>query len=321
MNKMFFVLAVLLSCQMLSAQTGKSDNGELAIIVAKKGEILSEEYYNGQEPNTLSNVQSLTKSIMSILIGIAVDQGIIANVQLKVSDLLLDEFSEIDNENKKSITIEHLLNQTSGLVWKGYLEHEEWLATEDPAGMVLRKDLVANPGEVYNYNSGATHLLSVILARVSQRSTLDFAQEFLFGPLGIVNVNWEKRGAYHDGGGLGLEMDARSLLKIGLMLQNGGRVGDLQIVSDEWVSKQFSVDHKMTTRWGLRKSTHGYCWYKSSYKGETVDYAMGYGGQFILLFPERGLTVIALHNHDTPDGLKQQIRFLSKRLPKMLKEN
>jgi len=108
------------------------------------------------------------------------------------------------------------------------------------------------PGEVYNYNSGATHILSLIIARISGSSTLDFAQRFLFGPLGIDHVNWMIRNdGYHDGSGLGLEMAPKALLQIGQLLNNKGKHGERQVVSAKWIGIITDPTLKKSTKWGF----------------------------------------------------------------------
>lgn len=131
-----------------------------SILVLKNDELVLEKYYNGKNVEDLVNIQSLTKGIMNILIGIAIDKKFIKNEEETIEKYFPKEFEEITDNRKKSITIKDLLNQTSGLSWKGYLEHESWLRNQNPNLFVLQKTLENNHGEVYNYNSGATHLLS-----------------------------------------------------------------------------------------------------------------------------------------------------------------
>lgn len=291
----------------------------LSTLVSKSGEIVLEEYYNGNTKDSLCDVQSLTKGLMSVLIGIAIDKEYITNIDEPIETYLPEEFNHLTDKRKSSITIKHLLNQTSGLSWKGHLEHEDWLNSENPISFVLKKDLENNPGEAYNYNSGATHLLSVILTKASGMSTLEFAQAFLFDDLAIDATDWQKRNqGYYDGSGLGLKMKPIDLMKIGQLLERHGNWNGKQLVSKEWIQKLFDKDQKSETKWGLKNSTHGFCWYQSDFNGNSVDYGMGYGGQFILMIPSKELIIVTTHNHDTPNGIEQQMKFLYGDLPKLL---
>ncbi|MEM8999046.1 MAG: serine hydrolase [Bacteroidota bacterium] len=288
-------------------------------LIAKNGKIVSEAYHNGKTKDSLCNVQSLTKGIMSVLIGIALDKGFIKNIDESIANYLPEEFETIGNTAKRAITVRHILNQTSGLSWKGYLEHEKWLNSKDPILFVLNKNLENTPGTRYNYNSGATHLLSVILTRATGKTTLEFANTMLFGPLAIKHVDWERRNkGYYDGSGLGLSMKPIDLMKIGQLLANQGYWKNSTIVAESWVEQLFDADQKSNTTWGLKGSKHGFCWYKSKIQGDVIDYGMGYGGQFILMIPEKELIIVTTHNHDTPNGIEQQVKFLNERLPKLI---
>lgn len=288
-------------------------------IVSKNGEIFLEEYYNGKTRDSLCDVQSLTKGIMSILIGIAIDKGYIKSVNEPVEKYFPNEFRNF--REKKSITIKHILNQTSGLSWNGYLEHEIWLSSEDPISYVLNKHLEHEAGKVYNYNSGATHLLSVIISRAYGRSTLEFANEFLFRDMHIHSINWQKRNkGYYDGSGLGLKMKPIDLMKIGQLLVANGNWQGKQLVPKEWVQKLFSENEKYPTDWGLKNSKHGFCWYQSVFKENLINYGMGYGGQFIIMIPNKELIIVATHKHDTLNGIEQQIKFLNEKLAKLIEK-
>lgn len=126
----------------------------------------------------------------------------------------------------------------------------------------------------------------------------------------------EKRNdGYNDGAGFGLEMRPRDLLKIGQLVLSHGIYQETQIISKDWIVRCIDEHQKSDTRWGFPNSKHGYCWYSAEVNFHHVIYAMGYGGQFILIFPETQSIVVATHDHDTPYGIQQQVDFLSHTLP------
>ncbi len=334
-NKFHFLLIVLIfgaiSCKeikkekpkegVLSIKTQSKENYIFSTLISKNGTVVLQEYYNGKTKESLCDVQSLTKGIMSILIGIAIDKEYIKSEEESIEKYFQKEFENLNDKKKKAITIKHILNQTSGLSWKGYLEHKEWLNSESPILFVLEKSLENEPGEKYNYNSGATHLLSVIISRSTGKTTLEFANEVLFKPLNINQVDWRKRnGGHYDGSGLGLKMKPIDLMKIGQLLEKKGSWNKEQIVAKKWVKKLFNNDEKAITEWGLRNSKHGFCWYKSEFKGNIIDYGMGYGGQFIIMIRDKELIIVATHNHDTANGIEQQVKFLNGKLPKLIEK-
>lgn len=315
MKSRFLFLSILL-ISLSACRKNLSDSSIHSVLISKNGQVVEEAYFNNRTGGELDNVQSLTKGIMSLLIGIAIDKEYIASEDEPIAKYFPEEYRTLTDARKQKITIKHLLNQTSGLAWNGYLEHGVWSESEQPNAFVLNKELEYEAGETYNYNSGATHLLSVILSKTTGKSTLDFANEFLFNPLAINKIEWEKtKDGYYDGSGLGLSMQPKDLLQIGQLLINEGIFNGQQLLSKAWIVKSFDEAKKSKTRWGLRNSKHGYCWYSSILDGDKINYGMGYGGQFIIMIPNKKIVIITTHNHDTPDGLDQQIDFLNNKLP------
>ncbi len=310
------IISLIPSCRQVT-----SADSIFSLLISKDDHLISENYFNHKTPEDYSNVQSLTKGIISILVGIAIDNQFLLNENEPIEKYFPIEFEHIDDVEKRKITIKDLLNQTSGLEWNGFREHSGWLKSDDPIGYVLNKKLENNPGEIYNYNSGATHLLSVIISRSSGLSTLEFANDYLFDALFIDSVQWEKRNdGYYDGAGLGLSIRPIDLLAIGKLLENNGEIDGKYILSKAWVNKLFNETEKSATLWGLRDSTHGFCWYKSILNGHDINYGMGYGGQFIIIVPDSELVIVTTHNHDTANGLDQQRDFLQNELPALIEK-
>ena len=297
-----------------------SENSISSLLISKNNIIVKEEYFNGKKETDKLNVQSITKSIISILVGIAIEEGFIENEETSISEYFKEE-SLLKDKNKKRITIKHLLNHTSGLKWDGYLDHDGFSKSNNPQNYVLQKEMIETPGEIYNYNSGGTHLLSIILTKSTGLSTFEFANKHLFEPLNFETIKWDKlNDGFNDGAGFGLSMHSKDLIKIGQLLLNKGRFNEIQVIPNKWINKTYNESLKKDTKWGLRKSKHGYGWY-SKMKGEKqILYAMGYGGQFVLIIPAENLVVVSTHNHDTPDGIKQQIDFLQGTFPQLMNE-
>jgi len=311
MNK-FPLLFILL---LLGCKNESSEKNVASIIVGNDSELKYEEYFNGSAAGELMNVQSITKSIISILIGQAIDEGIVQNERITLGNY----FPDISTD-KKSITIEHLLNHTSGIQWEGFLEHEKFLKSKNPTDYVLAKKIENEPDMIYNYNSGGTHLLSAILTKASGRSTLEYAQEKLFTPLGINKVTWGKlNDGVYDGAGFSLEMFPKDLIKIGsIFLKESNNTEKL--ISNNWLQKMTSQDLKKETKWGVKNSKHGYGWYSSYDKNQKILYSMGYGGQFIFVLPDKELVIVSTHEHDTPRGIEQQVDFLKETFPELLEK-
>jgi CubicO group peptidase (beta-lactamase class C family) len=313
----FIYLSMLLaSCSnKINLDQLENEKGIYSAIVIKNDKIIFRQFYNGKTEDDLFNVQSETKSILAILTGIAIEKGFIKGVDQPISDFFPQILSDSDTI-KKTISIRHLLNQTSGLKDFEYPQLDKWLTDANPSDLIIAQPLVSKPGATYQYNTAATHLLSVIISKATQMETAKFADDNLFKPLGIKNYKWEKlKDGYHDGGGLSLWMKTDDLAKIGQLLIKNGEIKNQQIVSKQWINQLFEKENKLKAPWGLKNSVHGFCWYSTTYKNQTVHYAMGYGGQFIFIFPDIHTIVAVNYNHDTADGIKQSNVFFEKYLP------
>ena len=294
----------------------KNDKALYSVIISKNNKVIFKNSYNDKTDTSLFNIQSEIKSIMAILIGIAIDKGYIKNVDQKISEF----FPEINNDSdtlKKQITIRHLLNQTSGLQSEDVTKIESWTNNADPVKFVLSPPLSSKPGEVYKYNSAATHLLSVIISKATNQNTEQFARESLFQPLGITHYKWEKLNyGYYDGGGLlSIWMKSDDLLKIGQLILNNGKWKDKQIITKKWVAELLNKNNKRPAPWGLRGSLHGFCWYQTNYNNHLINYTMGYGGQYIFVIPDLTMVIVVNHNHDTAKGIEQSTKFIETILP------
>ncbi len=312
-----FLFIMLISCSKRKTDLDglKNEKGIYSAIIIKNNRTIFRQFYNGKTENDLFNIQSETKSIMAILTGICIDKGFIKSVDQPVAEFFPQLFSDKDTL-KKEITIRHILNQTSGLQDFEYPQLDKWLTNSNPSGFIIEQPLVSNPGTTYQYNTAATHLLSVIISKTAKIETAKFAEEYLFKPLSITSYKWDKlKDGYNDGGGLSLWMRTDDLIKIGQLLLNNGIINHTQIVSKQWIDKLFDKENKLKATWGLKNSLHGFCWYSTTYKGQKVNYAMGYGGQFIFNFPNINAIVAINYNHDTSEGINQSNVFFEKYLP------
>lgn len=250
-----------------------------------------------QRYNDSDNLRSTTKSIMSILIGIALENGLIPNLDEKIEKYFPEYFIDNKNEDKKNITIRNLLMMKSGLANfdKGtapfklfFLSRGKWV------DFIFRRPMAGNPGEDFDYNSANTHILSAIISRVSGRTTMDFANEYLFSKLGIKEVHWEQDAQGVNFGGGNLFMNTYDLAKIAFLFLNNGEWDSKQIIRREWIEETLTSYHE----W-LYGYHYGYLWYMKIEKSEVsgneflVYSTAGAGGQKILIVPELDIIVAA----------------------------
>jgi CubicO group peptidase (beta-lactamase class C family) len=267
------------------------------LLVESNGVLVMEEYFNGASASSAYDVRSVTKTVMSILIGIAIDQGLVRSVDETVGDYLAPVLPSLEPE-KGRITIRQLLTMTSGLPWLELGSEEQdyfaFVNFPDPLLWILSRPLEHLPGEVWNYNTGASHILSAILAEATGASAREFGQAHLFGPLDEEVGPWvtDPRGYCY--GGHGVSLRGRTMIKLGRLFLEGGTWEGRLVVSESWVQESTTWHHATgdALPWG---SGYAYLWWlgRDSRTGLEFTFAVGYGGQFILIVPARNTTIAA----------------------------
>ena len=264
-----------------------------SILVVKNGNLTIEEYLNEEyTASDLHSVFSITKSVSSALIGIAIDEGYIESVDQKILDFFQD-VNVLNKSNKENITIEHLLTHTSGVYWRedqlpySSPDNSYNLMTDSPnwVEFYLNLSMENEPGTVRNYNSGDSHMLSAILTNATATSTYLFAKEHLFDPLGIKELYWHKdpQGIFF--GGSSLRLTPRSMAKFGYLYLNNGTWDQEQLVPKEWVLNST----KIQVSWEGWAS-YGYQWY--IYPQANSYIALGYQQQIIWITPSHDLVIV-----------------------------
>jgi CubicO group peptidase (beta-lactamase class C family) len=274
--------------QMLVAIDAQNLNID-SVVVARNGHIVTEKYYPPYQQDTLHELYSVTKSVVSALIGIAIQEGYINSVNEPVLNFFPERTFANDNALKRSITLKHLLTMTSGLEW----EFEEMVASRDWVQYVLDQPMTTEAGTAFHYNSGNAHVLSAIIQETSGMNTHDFAQQYLFDPLGITGTNWQKDIDGIAKGGWGLKMTPRDMTKLGYFYLNQGVWDGKQIIPSEWIAastaRYVQVPEPLEP-WDLYM---GYLWWLH---GDGPYAAHGTRGKFIYVIPESDLVVVITAN-------------------------
>jgi CubicO group peptidase (beta-lactamase class C family) len=260
-----------------------------SVLVIRHGYIVFEESYQGV-PNDYQNVASVAKSVVSALIGIALQEGSIKSLDQKVVDFYPEYVTSDTDPQIKDITLEHLLTMTSGLVGETDFG-EDWFKS------TLEQPVSSNPGRVFHYNDAAVHLLSGILTRTTHMTAKEFGNKFLFQPLGIPLPTWVTDPQGNNVGGDGLWLKPRDMAKLGYLYLNQGFWDGQQLVPAEWVR----VSTQKHTRADILNDDYGYLWWVTTVEGHAAYYAAGFGGQFIYVVPDFDLVVVMTGNADLPE--------------------
>jgi CubicO group peptidase (beta-lactamase class C family) len=267
-----------------------------SILISRNNYLVCEEYFAGHNEQMKHEIWSCTKSITSTLVGIAIDQG-----YFSIDDAVIDLFPTMNFVNpspqKERLTVEHLLTMTTGLEWDGDDEYVTLYGQHDWVQYVLDKPMMAEPGTVFNYHTGGSHVLSAIIQSTTNMTTFDFAKEYLFGPLGIDSISWAPNPDGITKGGEGIFMRPRDMAKYGLLyLQNGSWEGK-QIVPAEWVEKSTSAQFVLDS-----SVSYGYQWWNMpsiEVNNQTISIihaARGYLQQAIFVIPEKNMVVVMTAN-------------------------
>lgn len=269
------------------------------VIVARDGKIFAERGYRGNRTTDATNIKSASKSIISALVGIAIDKGLLEGPGQKIAPILKADLPPSPDPRINDITIGHLLSMQAGLGRLSGPNYGRWVASRNWVRAALAQPFDDDPGGQMLYSTASTHLLSAILTKKSGKSTLTLARDWL-GPLeGFRIGSWDRdpQGIYL--GGNQMAMSARSLLAFGELYRNGGRTASgEQLVSPEWIGA--SWQHRTNSRFS--GDSYGYGWFARQIAGEEVHFAWGYGGQMLYIVPSLDLTVVMTSAESGPSA-------------------
>jgi CubicO group peptidase (beta-lactamase class C family) len=262
-----------------------------SILVVRHGKVVLDTYFYPYQRGVAHDVASVTKSVTSTLVGIAVDQGKLRSVQLRVADLLHASLPADPDPRELNITVEHLLTMSSG--WNnGLTAREEQLNVmrHSPDWIVaaLQPRLQFDPGVRFGYYSVNTHLLSAIMSLQTGENLLEFGTQYLFGPLGIPKPTWPSDPAGRSLGWADLRLTPREMAKLGYLFLHDGVWDGKQVVSKGWVSKAWTPFVNIHD-----KVSYGYGWWIDQSNAEMPIYeAVGRGGQRISVIPSLDTVVV-----------------------------
>ena len=279
-----------------------------ALLVVRHGYVVTEDYFGGHNADESFDLRSATKSVTSILVGIAIAHHALLGVDQRIVDVLPSALvGDSIGERKRRITLRHLLTMTSGLEWSesqapGYLARAPAWA---PA--ILARPMVAEPGRRFNYSSGNAHLLSAAIERVTHTTAREFGNTSLFGPLGfqVPVLDWPADPSGVNAGGSGLRLTAREMAKLGYLYLNDGCWNGASLVPASWVRESVRAWSDPGGRGGTR---YGYLWWLATLQGHAGYMAAGYGGQYIVVVPDLDL-VVALTADPSPPAANAATQF------------
>ena len=260
------------------------------LLIVKEDKLIVEKYFGGTTKYSAFNIHSVTKSITSALVGLAIQHNFIKSED----ELILPFFSEFQNnpfgDFKRALTIKHLLSMRGG--WRG----GDGFQTVEQC--ITKEHLHVMPDTEFKYFTGSQNILSAIVTKSTKQSTKEFCYKFLLQPLGIKNAFWREVDGYYVGGDESY-YTARDLARFGELFINKGNVDGKQLLDSAWIDKTFAnyTDSSKAFRSldSYDEVGYGFCWWILETKDNRKMYtARGKGGQHIILFPDKRIITVII---------------------------
>lgn len=270
------------------------------LVVIKNNQAVIEWYYNHTERNTINDIRSAGKSITSLLLGVAMEEGLVQNLEQDVYSFFPKEKYPSISEGYKKIKLKHLLDMSSGLdadsddgQTPGHAGH--WFARDEWLNYLLGIQLVNEPGEKWVYADINAALIGAVIEERSGMSLHEFAKEKVFDPLGIKQFYWYRNASNQTVAAGNLYLSTLDFAKLGVLVTNGGKWGNKQIVQADYVKKLLARKVFDLSDFNPLADSYGMLWYKTqaTFNGRKIDYlwASGNGGNHLVVVPEENMVV------------------------------
>ena len=288
----------------------RKDANPHSVVVVRNGLIVYEKYFTGpdqrwpqqhwgeplqdapHDARTKHDLQSITKSVVALLVGVALDRGTIKNVDAPLLSFF-PEYADLNSPERDRITLRDLLTMQAGLDWpvRPYLSMARKVdAAPDPYRLILQQPMVAEPGQRWRYNNGVAELIGGVVQKATGRRLDEFARDVLLEPLGITDWEWGRMASGNPGASWGLRLRPRDLAKIGQLILDQGSWHGRRIVSADWI-KEMTLPRIVTP-----KFSYAYLWWRnqSSMDGRSINWisGSGWGGQCLNIIPDLALVVV-----------------------------
>ena len=269
-----------------------------SLTVSWRGGVVGEYYAPRVRREVPANIKSAAKSVMSALIGIAIERGLIRGTREPIV-AYFPELKQDADRRKQSITVEDLLTMRAGLESTSGRNYGRWVQSPNWVRFALTRPVVGEIGRDMEYSTGSTHLLSAILTKVTGASTWQFAQDALAKPLGFSLARWpqDPQGVFF--GGNDMLLTPRQMLAVGELYLRRGTQSGRQVIPAAWVDT--SCVPRTSSVWdGTRQ--YGYGWWIQEFDDSTACFAWGYGGQYIMVFRDLEVVVVATSSTATDEA-------------------
>ena len=281
------------------------------VVIVRHGTLVAETYFGDFTSTSLKNVHSVSKSVTSLAVGIAMDRGMLPSVDARLADLLPHYTHRLKEAPKDGITLRHALTMTAGLAWNETAG--AFWNSPDSVDYVLTRDVVTQPGATFFYSSGLSHVIAEVNNRATGQSHLAFVQQHLFGPLGIATATWDPDLSGRHWGGTGLRIRPRDMAKIGQLTLQEGLWEGRRLVSREWIAEST----RGQTGGIAGAPNYGYQWW---IRPQGRYLAHGYNGQYIGVDPEADIVMTMITLSEQSPRPQETYRYYFEQLQDLARE-
>ena len=270
-----------------------------SLLVFKNDYLIAEDYFNIGSPELQVNVQSVTKSINSALVGLALEQGCLHSLDQKMMEFFPEFSARITDPRKNEITIQQMLQMRAGYPWEeASAEGTELLYTGFHTSNLVDVPLAYDPGSDSAYSNLTAYFLGIIVARACNTDLKSFAQEHLFDPLGIEPASWQTGWEGNYLGYCCVQLSSTDLAKFGWLYLNAGKYNGIQVLPSQWVHDSLQIYSKNTWTVGVGRNWadngYGYQWWSIKAGNHRYNLAWGHGGQQIVLLDDLDMMIVLL---------------------------
>ena len=263
-----------------------------SLILMRSGYVVYEQYFNGSRATDSNNIASVSKSMLSALVGIAIEQGHFHSTDDRIADYLPEYFESVADPRLRALTLQQMLTMTHGLAWEENESERMLNRSDDWVADILRLPLRNEPGTVFHYSTGASQVLAAVVREATGMSVCDFAHRFLFEPLGMEAEFWGFGPPGTFAGGHSVSMTAREVARFGQLFLDEGRWQGEQIVPGWWVAASTAPQIDI----GNNYAGYGYYWWLNRIGGYDMYSALGAGGQILHVIPALELVMVTTHS-------------------------
>jgi CubicO group peptidase (beta-lactamase class C family) len=269
-----------------------------ALLVLHDGEPVVEHVQVGPGLSALVNIKSVSKTVLSALGGIAIEQGLVDGVDQPLLDLLGERVPASANSRVGEITFGHALAMQVGLESTSGRNYGRWVTSEDWVAHALTRPMVAEPGGRMIYSTGATHLAAAALVEASGQSLLALTRQWLGEPLNIRIPDWMQDPQGIHFGGNEMLMSPRALARFGEVYRLGGTIDGWEVIPTWWIERSWQANGR--SPW--TGDDYGYGWFITEIAGHRTYYGRGYGGQALFVIPDPALTIVITSDPTPPSS-------------------